>query len=235
MTLLEFVGCMLVSFSPFFAMFAVTIASDPIRIIILFSSAFFWYFSLLLPCLLWLLAPGEVRWVLGLVTAVLLQELFRIVLYKFLRRIVTLRKRRRMVSYVSGLGFGAISGAFAMLNLLADAAGPGTVGIHDASELYVLYSSAVTCCMILLHVFWSVIAFASLDHGNYFGIFWVVGSHMFVSLLTLAMEKTDNERSLYLIFIVTAATGVLTFITMGGTLRRLTDSFCTCDRDIHSS
>lgn len=41
---------------------------------------------------------------------------------------------------VAGVGFGLMSGAFSMINLLADALGPGTVGIHGDSQLYFLTS-----------------------------------------------------------------------------------------------
>lgn len=41
---------------------------------------------------------------------------------------------------VSGLGFGFMSGAFSVVNILADSAGPGTVGIHGDSQHYFLSS-----------------------------------------------------------------------------------------------
>lgn len=44
------------------------------------------------------------------------------------------------VMTVAGVGFGLMSGAFSMINLLADALGPGTVGIHGDSQLYFLTS-----------------------------------------------------------------------------------------------
>lgn len=44
------------------------------------------------------------------------------------------------VPAVAGVGFGLMSGAFSMINLLADALGPGTVGIHGDSQLYFLTS-----------------------------------------------------------------------------------------------
>lgn len=45
-----------------------------------------------------------------------------------------------LVPAVAGVGFGLMSGAFSMINLLADALGPGTVGIHGDSQLYFLTS-----------------------------------------------------------------------------------------------
>lgn len=42
---------------------------------------------------------------------------------------------------VSGLGFGIISGAFSIVNVLGDMTGPGTVGIYGDSQAFFL----VTC------------------------------------------------------------------------------------------
>lgn len=44
---------------------------------------------------------------------------------------------------VSGLGFGFMSGAFSVVNILADSVGPGTVGIHGDSQHYFLSSGSI--------------------------------------------------------------------------------------------
>lgn len=41
---------------------------------------------------------------------------------------------------VSGLGFGIISGAFSLVNVLGDMAGPGTLGIYGDSQFFFLVS-----------------------------------------------------------------------------------------------
>lgn len=41
---------------------------------------------------------------------------------------------------VSGLGFGFMSGAFSVVNILSDSLGPGTVGIHGDSQHYFISS-----------------------------------------------------------------------------------------------
>lgn len=43
---------------------------------------------------------------------------------------------------MSGLGFGFMSGAFSVVNILADSVGPGTVGIHGDSQHYFLSSGS---------------------------------------------------------------------------------------------
>lgn len=39
-------------------------------------------------------------------------------------------------SIVSGFGYGLISGAFSIINVLADMLGPGTIGIHGDSQYF---------------------------------------------------------------------------------------------------
>lgn len=86
---------------------------------------------------------------------------------------------------VSGLGFGIISGTFSLVNVLADATGPGTVGLHGDSNLFFLTSALLTLCFILLHTAWGVLFFHALDKKKYLALVWVVMSHLLVSLLVI--------------------------------------------------
>lgn len=45
---------------------------------------------------------------------------------------------------VSGLGFGIISGAFSLVNVLADMVGPGTIGIHGDSKYFFIASGKLS-------------------------------------------------------------------------------------------
>jgi gamma-secretase subunit APH-1 len=47
---------------------------------------------------------------------------------------------RRVIAYVSGLGFGLISGAFSLVNVLNDMTGPGTIGINGHTESFFIVS-----------------------------------------------------------------------------------------------
>ena len=56
-----------------------------------------------------------------------------------------------------GLGFGLMSGAYSLMNVLADVLGPGTVGLHGEPQVTIFYSLVfvlstylVTLCMIIL-------------------------------------------------------------------------------------
>lgn len=77
MTVMDFFGCASLAFGPPLAMFAFTIANDPIKIIILIASAFFWLISLLLSSVLWYTIPFQNHLTFGLLYSVLLQEAFR--------------------------------------------------------------------------------------------------------------------------------------------------------------
>lgn len=131
MTLPEFFGCTFIAFGPPFALFVFTIANDPVRIIILIAAAFFWLLSLLLSSLLWFaMIPLRDVLAFGVVFSVLFQECFRYIIYRILRSTeqglhavaedTRVTDNKHILAYVSGLGFGIISGMFALVNVLAD-------------------------------------------------------------------------------------------------------------------
>merc|ERR1712071_147335 len=211
MALMEFFGCAFIAYGPAFALFVLTIAKDPIRIIILIASAFFWLVSLLVSSLFWMAAESlDSVIAVGLVFSVLCQELFRFFIYLLLRKAeVGLKKltdsnteiisNKHILAYVAGLGFGLISGSFSFVNVLADAAGPGTVGLRGDSSLFFVTSAITTLCFILLHTAWGVLFFHALDHKKYLALAWVISSHLLVSCLTLL-----NSSQMYLATILPA-------------------------------
>uniref|UniRef100_A0A803SW36 Gamma-secretase subunit APH-1 n=1 Tax=Anolis carolinensis TaxID=28377 RepID=A0A803SW36_ANOCA len=89
---------------------------------------------------------------------------------------------------VAGLGFGLMSGAFSMINLLADSLGPGTVGIYGDSQLYFLTSAFMTLVLILLHTFWGIIFFHGCETRRWWEVAAVVISHLIVSCLVSCHE-----------------------------------------------
>uniref|UniRef100_A0A1L8D8P7 Putative aph-1 n=1 Tax=Nyssomyia neivai TaxID=330878 RepID=A0A1L8D8P7_9DIPT len=238
MTLAEFFGCACLAFGAPLAMFTFTIAHDPIRIIILIAAAFFWLLALLLSSLVWfIVVPLRGFLAFGLVFSVVYQEAFRYVIYKILRKTekglqevadnVRVTENKHILAYVSGLGFGVISGAFAIINILADAVGPATMGLLSGSEIFFLTSAAQTLCTILLHTFWSVIFFNALDTSRYTHIAYVVLSHLLVSCLTLLNRRELYWATLLPNYAILIATAVMAFRVVGGsmlTFRR----FITC-------
>ena len=157
---------------------------------------------------------------------------YRFLLYKVLRRAekglekvttVHVADSRDVFAYVCGLGFGLMSGAFALVNVLADAMGPGTMGLHQGNEYFFLISAASTLCFILLHTFWGVIFFSALDTKNWFQITWVVGSHMFASCMTLLNGYDHHAASLFSVYCVLLVNTAVAFTVAGGRVQNLID------------
>lgn len=74
MTVPEFFGCAFLAFGPPFAMFSITIAHDPIRIIIMIAAAFVWLCALLLSSIVWfILFPLRHITAVGMVISILIQ------------------------------------------------------------------------------------------------------------------------------------------------------------------
>jgi anterior pharynx defective protein 1 len=242
MTLMQFIGCTFIAFGPPFAIFCLIIASDPIRIIILISSSFFWLLSLLLSSILWSsVVPLKDYLIFGVTFSVIFQESFRYLFYRVIRKAEKgLQKvsevgsspghkifnSRSQLAFVSGLGFGLMSGAFSITNILADSVGPGTVGIRGDSHYFFICSSMTTLAFILLHTFWGVIFFKACDNRNYPLIAYVVISHLTASAVTFINAKPHLYwLSILLEYIITATTSVIAFHSSGGSINSLKSAF----------
>lgn len=228
MTCMEFLGCAGVAYGPPLAMFIITILKDPIRIIILIASAFFWLVSLLLSSFIWFFFPFKSMLIFGIVCSVLFQELFRYLIYVLLRKAENGLKRvtvpntnidfinnKHILAYVSGLGFGIMSGAFSLINILADLVGPATMGLKGGNSSFCLVSAIMTMCFILLHTFWSIIFFAAIDKKNYLHVVWVIGSHILVSSISL-LTQTVSVVPIISVFVVMFLNGCIAYIVSGG-------------------
>lgn len=233
MTVTEFYGCTFLAFGPPLAMFIFTIAHDPVRIIILIAAAFFWLLSLLLSSILWFaVVPLRDRLAFGLVFSVLFQESFRFLIYKILRRAenglkkitddsTQLVENKHILAYVSGLGFGIISGSFSLINVVADAVGPATMGLKSGTEMFFITSAATTLCFILFHTFWSVIFFNAVDKRNYLHVAFVVLSHLMVSCVTLANRYQTYVATLLPLYAILVITAAVSFRVAGGSYASL--------------
>ncbi|KAH9518731.1 anterior pharynx defective 1 [Bulinus truncatus] len=249
MTLMEFIGCTGIAFGPPFALCLFTIARDPMRVIVLIASAFFWLTALLFSSILWFaVVPLRETLAFGLVFSVLFQELFRFLFYKTMRLandgLIKVSQQSdnalvppkdfsntHIMAYVSGLGYGLISGAFSLVNVLADLSGPGTIGILGDSKYFFWCSSYLTLCFILLHTAWGVIFFAGMDRKRYSFVAFVVLSHMLVSCLTLLNQESSRTNhaiywgSVIPAYIILIISGVWAFYTAGGSFRNIKNAF----------
>lgn len=87
MTQLEFWGCGLITFGPAVAMFALTVAHDPIKVILLITSSFFWLLSFLTVAICWsVISKFSDYLIIGATLAVLSQEVFRYLFHRAAKR-----------------------------------------------------------------------------------------------------------------------------------------------------
>ena len=105
---------------------------------------------------------------------------------------------RHILAYVVGLGFGLMSGAFSLVNVLADSAGPGTVGFHHEPPHFFMMSSLYCLVMILLHPCWGILAFDALDRRRPMPLLAVLASHLTVSCLVRKSPPPPLSLSLSL-------------------------------------
>ncbi|XP_007558867.1 gamma-secretase subunit Aph-1b [Poecilia latipinna] len=249
MTAAVFFGCTFIAFGPAVSLFLFTIAREPLRVIFLIAGAFFWLVSLLLASLVWFISvqisnkesasQQKGLLIFGVVLSVLLQETFRFAYYKLLKKanegLLALSQEEtmpisiRQLAYVSGLGFGFMSGAFSVVNILADSVGPGTVGIHGDSQHYFLSSAFMTMAIILLHMFWGVIFFDGCEKQRWLAVAAVVATHLLVSSLTF--QNPQYVSSLVPTYIIMFFMGVWAFYTAGGSLRNLKLCLTCKDKD----
>ena len=194
-----------------------------------------------------------------MVFSVIFQEVFRFLIYLLLDKTDSYLKKlteneetqifanKHILAYVVGLGFGLMSGAFSLVNVLAASIGPGTLGFHGEAHNFFIVSSIMTLCMILLNTAWGVIFFASIDSGkfqakdlssltfipgNRLQTLWVVGSHMFISCLTLLNSKGSGAyyaATLVPAYAVLAVSVVMAVRVAGGSMEGIKQSL-SCGR-----
>uniref|UniRef100_G1PYB6 Gamma-secretase subunit APH-1 n=1 Tax=Myotis lucifugus TaxID=59463 RepID=G1PYB6_MYOLU len=234
MTAAVFFGCAFIAFGPALALYIFTIATDPLRIIFLIVGAFFWVISLLLSSLVWVggraitdnrdgtnreISAGSLS---------LSRKWFRFAYYRLLRKanegLKTINPDEpapsmRLLAYVSGLGFGIMSGVFSFVNTLSDSLGPGTVGIHGDSPYFFLNSAFMTQVIILLHMFWGIIFFDGCEKKNWYPLLAVILTHLLVSALTFL--NPQYEISLVSAYMIMVLTGIWAFFVAGGSRRSL--------------
>ncbi|XP_028679115.1 gamma-secretase subunit Aph-1b [Erpetoichthys calabaricus] len=249
MTVCVFFGCTFIAFGPAISLFIFTVARDPLRVIFLIAGAFFWLVSLLLSSLVWFIAVQisnkenaslqKGLLIFGVVLSVFLQEAFRFGYYKLLKKANdglmalnqddTMPISIRQLAYVSGLGFGFMSGAFSVVNILADSLGPGTVGIYGDPPHYFVSSAFMTMAIILLHMFWGVVFFDACEKKQWLSLAVVVCTHLLVSCLTFL--NPQYEGSLIPAYVIAFVMGAWAFFISGGSLRNLRLCLTCKDKD----
>ncbi|KAK9390887.1 gamma-secretase subunit APH-1A [Crotalus adamanteus] len=214
-----FFGCSCIAFGPALALCLLTVAGDPLRVLILVAGAFFWLVSLLLASLVWFISIHlsdqenkrlqHLLLMFGATVSVLLQEAFRFAHFKLLKKadegLVTISEDGRSPISTKQMAY--------------DSIGPGTVGIHGDSPYYFITSAFLTMALVFLHTFWGVVFFDACETRRYWKLALVVVSHLVISGLTFL--NPYYEASLIPIFLITVSTGVWAFFTAGGSLRNI--------------
>lgn len=221
---MEFAGCALTAYGPAFSLFVLTIIEDPIRIIILVISAFFWLLALLVSSLFWNFVAFRNVLPLSVVFSVLVQEVFRYCIYRLMKEAeyglkkirvpntnMEILSNKQIVPYVAGLGYGVMSVSFSLGNILAELTGPGTVGLKDPQPFFCLNSAVFAMMFTLLHTVWSIVFFYGVDTGKFSLVLWVVGSHLIVSCVTLVNSSGLQYVSLTITFLFLIATAAIAF------------------------
>ncbi|XP_032767436.1 gamma-secretase subunit APH-1B-like [Rattus rattus] len=248
MTAPVFFGCAFIAFGPALALYLFTIATDPLRVIFLIAGAFFWLVSLLLSSVFWFLVrvitdnrDGPVQnylLIFGVLLSVCIQELFRLAYYRLLKKASEGLKSinpeetapsMRLLAYVSGLGFGIMSGVFSFVNTLSNALGPGTVGIHGDSPQFFLNSAFMTLVIIMLHVFWGIVFFDGCEKNKWYILLTVLLTHLVVSTQTLL--SPHYEVNLVTAYIIMVFMGIWAFCVAGGSRRSLKLCLLCQDKD----
>ena len=234
MPTLTFFGCALTAFGPPLALFVFTIARDPVRIIILILSAFFWLLSLLFSSVLWIaVVPLKDEPAFGLAFSVLFQEVFRLAIYFLLQKADKMLKKltenentqifrnKHILSYVVGLGFGTMSGLISFVNVLADSLGPGTLGFNGEPQNFFIVSAVLCLAMILCNTAWGVIVFGALDAKRYWLVIFVWAAHYFVSFITLLNRQWLYAATIIPAYITLLISAALAFHVAGGKVQGL--------------
>lgn len=145
----------------------------------------------------------------------------------------SLKNAKHTIALVCGLGFGFMSGAFALVNVLADANGPGTVGFPASAGLikedvdtimsynFFFTSALSTSAFVLLHVMWNVIFWHGCRNRSYALIVIVIASHFLLSGLSLVNRQALYAASLPITYIILLLTMCWTFFIAGGSLGNL--------------
>nr|XP_004662586.1 gamma-secretase subunit APH-1B [Jaculus jaculus] len=248
MTAAVFFGCAFIAFGPALALYVFTIATDPLRVIFLIAGAFFWLVSLLLSSIIWFIArlttdsrDGPIQkhlLIFGVLLSVCIQEMFRFAYYRLLKKasegLKTINPDEtapsmRLLAYVSGLGFGIMSGVFSFVNTLSDSLGPGTVGIHGDSPQFFINSAFMTLVIIMLHVFWGIVFFDGCEKKKWYILLIVLLTHLLVSIQTfLSPNYGMNLASAYIIMVLMA---IWAFFVAGGSCRSLKLCLLCQDKD----
>ncbi|ETE72059.1 Gamma-secretase subunit APH-1A, partial [Ophiophagus hannah] len=219
---------------PALALCLLTVAGDPLRVFTLVAGAFFWLVSLLLASLVWFisvhLSDQEDKWLqhlllmFGAAMSVLLQEAFRFVHFKLLKR-----ADEGLVAISEDEPFPVLTKQLASGRIFCG-------GTGCWSKLFFFKETFLTMALVFLHTFWGTIFFNACEKRHYWKLALAVVSHLVISGLVSGSGRRSGfpgfelkcvfnltflnpcyEARLIPIFLITIR-GVWAFFTAGGSL-----------------
>ncbi|KAJ1358376.1 bis(5'-nucleosidyl)-tetraphosphatase [Parelaphostrongylus tenuis] len=214
------IACYLITFSPSAALFCRFVAKDPLRIILFVLGAFFWLASLLLCSFIWVVIStiGDALPV-AVLCSIFLQDAARIFYFWLLKKaqrglnkitrpgsksiapgVSDLHNARHMLALVCGLGMGVMAALVLTMNVFAEFAGPGTIGLPRAMEFW------DSCHKVKQAQFWALPAIAA------------TAVHIIVSVASWYNSSGHQETVLSIQFILLLCCIFYSHIIMGGTL-----------------
>ncbi|XP_020008562.1 gamma-secretase subunit APH-1B-like isoform X1 [Castor canadensis] len=248
MTTVVFFGSAFIAFRPVLALYIFTITTNPLHIIFLIVRAFFWLVSPLISSLFWFIARltsgnkdepvQKYLLIFGVLLSVIIQEMFWFAYYRLFKKDKEGFKSikpdettpsMQLLAYVSGLGFGIMSGAFSFVNTLSDSLEPGMMCIHGDSPQFFLNSAFMTLVIILLHVFRGIVSFDGREKKQCYILLIALPIHLLVSAQTsLSPHYGINLVSAYIMMVLI---GIWAFFVAGGSCQRLKLCLLCQDKD----
>eukprot|EP00096_Caligus_rogercresseyi_P013125 TRINITY_DN5785_c0_g2_i1.p1 TRINITY_DN5785_c0_g2~~TRINITY_DN5785_c0_g2_i1.p1 ORF type:complete len:167 (+),score=42.36 TRINITY_DN5785_c0_g2_i1:329-829(+) len=140
-----------------------------------------------------------------------------------------------ILAYVLGFGFGISSGLFGLVNVLADALGPGTLGItggeFGVSRHFFMVSGAFTLAMILCHTAWGVIVFSACEERKYVRLLIVWNMHAAISGISFLNKSQLYGLTLAVAYTIMSASITMAFFIAGGSINSLKACFALGPRE----
>ncbi|XP_065844887.1 gamma-secretase subunit APH-1B-like [Oscarella lobularis] len=233
MGLKSFFGAAMIAFGIPLWLFVFAVAGKAENLVVFLSSSFFWLLSLFFTGCVWRLVTvksDDQNWQLfiGVIVAILFQELFRYFFYRVIRRGERFAQELGVpivygpkLAFIAGLGYGVASGAFAFFNVLADSVGPGSVwdsddGVDGVKGGFFLISAFHVLCFILLNTALGIIWFAGFEKKSWMMIAIAAVIHLIASLFT-AGSSVSGIAALSLVpnYFILAGTVMYAFRTSG--------------------
>ncbi|KAI9094035.1 gamma-secretase subunit Aph-1 [Phlyctochytrium arcticum] len=197
MTAISLFGNALTAYGPALAVFILYVARNAQLVILLMTSAFFWLLSIFVASIFWfLIKPLQTVPAATVFLAVTLQEMSRYLFFRLMSKaehnmnaiakIPHSPLNRPSNAFVTGLGFGIMSGLTLYLPQLAESAGPAILTTNSCFDGDVFFINAITTCIfIFLHAVWNMVAFDGWYRDQWLPFAFIVFSHYGASFSTL--------------------------------------------------